>query len=102
MIDFRKVEGEIFRLGTMLEDIKELADDSRHRWAPSPSSCGSAHSSYSLWEVTESYHLKTALFHFIQEKQGGYHIFSSNICKTMMLLNSMLLQEIFFFHEIVA
>ncbi|XP_052522932.1 protein AKNAD1 isoform X2 [Tympanuchus pallidicinctus] len=46
----RKVEGEIFRLGTMLEDIKELADDSRHRWAPSPSSCGSAHSSYSLWE----------------------------------------------------
>lgn len=97
MIDFRKVEGEIFRLGTLLEEIQEQADDSKHRWAPSHSSCGSAHSSYSLWEVTESYHLKTALFHFIQEKQNGYHMFSSKICKTMMLLNSMLLQKKRFF-----
>ncbi|XP_031451699.1 protein AKNAD1 isoform X2 [Phasianus colchicus] len=46
----RKVEGEIFRLGTLLEDIQEQADDSKHKWAPSSSSCGSAHSSYSLWE----------------------------------------------------
>ncbi|XP_072199984.1 protein AKNAD1 [Excalfactoria chinensis] len=46
----RKVEGEIFRLGTLLEDIQEQADGSAHRRAPSLTSCGSAHSSYCLWK----------------------------------------------------
>lgn len=93
MIDFRKVEGEIFRLGTLLEDIQEQADDSKHRWAPSLTSYGSAHSSHSLREVTEFDHFKTALFHSTEETQCGYSMFSSNVCRSMMLLNSMLLPK---------
>ncbi|XP_021260608.1 protein AKNAD1 [Numida meleagris] len=46
----RKVEGEIFRLGTLLAAIREQADDSKCSPAPLLPSCGSAHSSYSLWE----------------------------------------------------
>ncbi|XP_065601791.1 protein AKNAD1 [Cyrtonyx montezumae] len=48
----RKVEGEIFRLGMLLEDIQEQeqADGSKCRSSPSLTSCESAHSSYSLWE----------------------------------------------------
>ncbi|NXI89414.1 AKND1 protein, partial [Psophia crepitans] len=47
----RKVEGEIFRLGMLLEDIQEQTDDSKHN-LPSllASSYESAHSSYSLCE----------------------------------------------------
>ncbi|NXJ13399.1 AKND1 protein, partial [Odontophorus gujanensis] len=46
----RRVEGEIFRLGTLLKDIQEQADGSKCRLSPSLTSCESAHSSYSLWE----------------------------------------------------
>ncbi|NXC42510.1 AKND1 protein, partial [Penelope pileata] len=46
----RKVEGEIFRLGTLLEDIQEQTDDSKCKLVPSLTSCESAHSSYSFWE----------------------------------------------------
>ncbi|NXI62794.1 AKND1 protein, partial [Anseranas semipalmata] len=46
----RKVEGEIFRLGMLLEDIQEQTDDSKCNLASLLTSCESAHSSYSLWE----------------------------------------------------
>ncbi|NXL89013.1 AKND1 protein, partial [Alectura lathami] len=46
----RKVEGEIFRLGTLLEDIQEQTDDSKCRWGPLLTSCESAHTSCSPGE----------------------------------------------------
>ncbi|XP_032048378.1 protein AKNAD1 isoform X2 [Aythya fuligula] len=46
----RKVEGEIFRLGTLLEDIQEQTDDCKYSLAPSLISDESAHSSNPLWE----------------------------------------------------
>ncbi|NXT01855.1 AKND1 protein, partial [Jacana jacana] len=46
----RKVEGEIFRLGTLLEDIQEHTDDSKHNLSSLLTSYESAHSSYSLCE----------------------------------------------------
>lgn len=51
MIGFRKVEGEIFRLGMLLEDIQEQTDDCKYSLAPSLISDESAHSSNPLWEV---------------------------------------------------
>ncbi|KAM6128737.1 protein AKNAD1 [Phoenicopterus ruber ruber] len=46
----RKVEGEIFRLGVLLEDIQEQTDDSTCNLPSLLTSCESAHSSYSLCE----------------------------------------------------
>ncbi|XP_038038838.2 protein AKNAD1 [Anas platyrhynchos] len=46
----RKVEGEIFRLGMLLEDIQEQTDDCKYSLAPSLISDESAHSSNPLWE----------------------------------------------------
>ncbi|XP_075567637.1 protein AKNAD1 [Pelecanus crispus] len=46
----RKVEGEIFRLGMLLEDIQEQTDDSKCNLSSLPTSYESAHSSYSLCE----------------------------------------------------
>ncbi|NXV93342.1 AKND1 protein, partial [Calonectris borealis] len=46
----RKVEGEIFRLGMLLEDIQEQTDDSKCNSSSLLTSCESAHSSYSLCE----------------------------------------------------
>ncbi|NXG88578.1 AKND1 protein, partial [Stercorarius parasiticus] len=46
----RKVEGEIFRLGVLLEDIQEQTDDSKCNLSSLLTSYESAHSSYSLCE----------------------------------------------------
>ncbi|NXU59427.1 AKND1 protein, partial [Turnix velox] len=46
----RKVEGEIFRLGTLLQDIKDQSDDSKCSLSSLLTSCESALSSYSLCE----------------------------------------------------
>ncbi|XP_010214508.1 PREDICTED: protein AKNAD1 [Tinamus guttatus] len=46
----RKVEGEIFRLGMLLEDIHEETDDSKCSSPPLLTPYESACSSYSLWE----------------------------------------------------
>ncbi|XP_063200808.1 protein AKNAD1 isoform X2 [Chroicocephalus ridibundus] len=46
----RKVEGEIFRLGMLLEDIQEQSDDSKCNLSSLLTSYESAHSSYSLFE----------------------------------------------------
>ncbi|NXA49125.1 AKND1 protein, partial [Nothocercus julius] len=46
----RKVEGEIFRLGMLLEDIHEETDDSKCSSPPLLTPYESAHSSYSPWE----------------------------------------------------
>ncbi|XP_076194063.1 protein AKNAD1 isoform X1 [Aptenodytes patagonicus] len=46
----RKVEGEIFRLGMLLEDIQEQTDDSKCNLSSLLTSYESAHSSYSLCE----------------------------------------------------
>ncbi|XP_010140721.1 PREDICTED: protein AKNAD1-like [Buceros rhinoceros silvestris] len=46
----RKVEGEIFRLGMLLEDIQEQTDDSKCNLSSLLNSYESAHSSYSLCE----------------------------------------------------
>ncbi|NXH69948.1 AKND1 protein, partial [Hydrobates tethys] len=46
----RKVEGEIFRLGMLLEDIQEETDDSKCNSSFLLTSCESTHSSYSLCE----------------------------------------------------
>ncbi|XP_035188797.1 protein AKNAD1 isoform X2 [Oxyura jamaicensis] len=46
----RKVEGEIFRLGMLLEDIQEQTDDCKYSLAPSLISDESARSSDLLWE----------------------------------------------------
>ncbi|XP_064003178.1 protein AKNAD1 [Pogoniulus pusillus] len=46
----RKVEGEIFRLGTLLEDLQEQTDDSNCDLSSLPASYESAHSSYSHCE----------------------------------------------------
>ncbi|NWX09004.1 AKND1 protein, partial [Caloenas nicobarica] len=46
----RKVEGEIFRLGMLLEDIQEQTDDRKCSWSSSLTSDESAHLSYSLCE----------------------------------------------------
>ncbi|NXR13224.1 AKND1 protein, partial [Semnornis frantzii] len=46
----RKVEGEIFRLGMLLEDLQEQTDDSDCNLSSLPASYESAHSSYSLCE----------------------------------------------------
>ncbi|NXY87748.1 AKND1 protein, partial [Alcedo cyanopectus] len=45
----RKVEGKIFRLGMLLEDIQEQADDSKYNLSLL-TSYESANSAYSLWE----------------------------------------------------
>lgn len=55
MIGFRKVEGEIFRLGMLLEDIQEQTDDGKYSLAPSLISDESAHSLNPLWEVIMSF-----------------------------------------------
>ncbi|XP_030352016.1 protein AKNAD1 isoform X2 [Strigops habroptila] len=46
----RKLEGEIFRLGMLLEDIQEQTDDSKCNLSSLLTSYESAHSSYSLCE----------------------------------------------------
>ncbi|NXX39614.1 AKND1 protein, partial [Tricholaema leucomelas] len=46
----RKVEGEIFRLGMLLEDLQEQTDDSNCDLSSLPASYESAHSSYSHCE----------------------------------------------------
>ncbi|NXG65551.1 AKND1 protein, partial [Hemiprocne comata] len=46
----RKVEGEIFRLGMLLEDIQEQTDDSKYNLSSLITSSESAHSSYSVCE----------------------------------------------------
>uniref|UniRef100_A0A8B9NSN2 AKNA domain-containing protein n=1 Tax=Accipiter nisus TaxID=211598 RepID=A0A8B9NSN2_9AVES len=46
----RRVEGEIFRLGMLLEDIQEQTDDSKCNLSSLLTSCESACSSYSLCE----------------------------------------------------
>ncbi|NXF04894.1 AKND1 protein, partial [Smithornis capensis] len=46
----RWVEGGIFRLGTLLEDIQEQMDHSKHNLSSLLTSCESAHSSYSFCE----------------------------------------------------
>ncbi|NXA21003.1 AKND1 protein, partial [Ibidorhyncha struthersii] len=46
----RKVEGEIFRLGMLLEDIQEQTDDSKRNLSSLLTSYESAHPSYSLCE----------------------------------------------------
>ncbi|NXG45468.1 AKND1 protein, partial [Psilopogon haemacephalus] len=46
----RKVEGEIFRLGMLLEDLQEQTDDSNCNLSPLPASYESGHSSYSSCE----------------------------------------------------
>ncbi|NXL11859.1 AKND1 protein, partial [Mesembrinibis cayennensis] len=46
----RKVEGEIFRLGMLLEDIQEQTDDSKCNFSSLLTSYESAHSPYSLCE----------------------------------------------------
>ncbi|XP_019328649.1 PREDICTED: protein AKNAD1 [Aptenodytes forsteri] len=48
----RKVEGEIFRLGMLLEDIQEQTDDSKCNLSSLLTSYESAHSSYSLCECS--------------------------------------------------
>ncbi|NWI19292.1 AKND1 protein, partial [Crypturellus soui] len=50
----RKVEGEIFRLGMLLEDIHEESNDSKCSSPPLLTPYESAHSSYSLWEGSGS------------------------------------------------
>ncbi|XP_051481421.1 protein AKNAD1 isoform X2 [Apus apus] len=49
----RKVEGEIFRLGMLLDDIQEQTDDSKSNLSSLITSYESAHSSYSLCESSE-------------------------------------------------
>ncbi|NXA12002.1 AKND1 protein, partial [Sapayoa aenigma] len=46
----RRVEGGIFRLGTLLEDIQERMDRSKHNLSSLLTSCASAHSSHSFCE----------------------------------------------------
>ncbi|XP_065531319.1 protein AKNAD1 isoform X2 [Lathamus discolor] len=50
----RKLEGEIFRLGMLLEDIQEQTDDSKCSLSSLLTSNESAHSSYSLCEGEKS------------------------------------------------
>ncbi|XP_074689300.1 protein AKNAD1 [Strix aluco] len=73
----RKVEGEIFRLGMLLEDIQEETDDSKCNLSSLLTSYESAHSSYSLCESSvvssiadppERRHTETA---FLHEKNEG-------------------------------
>ncbi|NXL44053.1 AKND1 protein, partial [Podilymbus podiceps] len=68
----RKVEGEIFRLGMLLEDIEEQTDDSKCNLSSLLTSYESAHSSYSLCESSvlpsiadppERRGIETALLH---------------------------------------
>ncbi|XP_010005091.1 PREDICTED: protein AKNAD1 [Chaetura pelagica] len=49
----RKVEGEIFRLGMLLDDIQEQTDDSKSNLSSLITSYESAHSSYCLCESSE-------------------------------------------------
>ncbi|NXG18369.1 AKND1 protein, partial [Grallaria varia] len=46
----RRVEGGIFRLGMLLEDIQEQMDHSKHKLSSLLTSCESAHSSHSFCE----------------------------------------------------
>ncbi|NWI92429.1 AKND1 protein, partial [Pitta sordida] len=46
----RRVEGGIFKLGTLLEDIQEQMDHSKHHLSSLPASRESAHSSHSFCE----------------------------------------------------
>ncbi|NWR86795.1 AKND1 protein, partial [Furnarius figulus] len=46
----RRVEGGIFRLGMLLEDIQEQMDHSKQNLSSLPTSCESAHSSHSFCE----------------------------------------------------
>ncbi|KAK4820261.1 hypothetical protein QYF61_022619, partial [Mycteria americana] len=68
----RKVEGQIFRLGMLLEDIQEQTDDSKCNLSSLLTSYESAHSSYSLCESSvvssiadppERRDIKTAFLH---------------------------------------
>ncbi|NWW92916.1 AKND1 protein, partial [Rhynochetos jubatus] len=74
----RKVEGEIFRLGMLLEDIKEQTDDSKCNFSSLLTSCESAHSAYSLCESSvvssiadppERRGLQTAFLHQNNEEE---------------------------------
>ncbi|NXJ91527.1 AKND1 protein, partial [Corythaixoides concolor] len=74
----RKVEGEIFRLGMLLEDIQEQTDDSKCNLSSLLTSCESAHSSYSLCESSavssvadppERKGIETAFLHNNNEKE---------------------------------
>ncbi|NXK98544.1 AKND1 protein, partial [Formicarius rufipectus] len=46
----RRVEGGLFRLGMLLEDIQEQMDHRKHNLSSLLTSCESAHSSHSFWE----------------------------------------------------
>ncbi|XP_040467059.1 protein AKNAD1 isoform X2 [Falco naumanni] len=74
----REVEGEIFRLGMVLEDIQEQSDDSQFNLSSSLTSCESANSSYSPCESSvvssiadppERRGTETAFLH--KNKEGG-------------------------------
>ncbi|NXX52619.1 AKND1 protein, partial [Scopus umbretta] len=74
----RKVEGEIFRLGILLEDIQEQTDDSKYNLSSLLTSFESAHSSYSLCESSvvssiddppERRGIETAFFHKNKEEE---------------------------------
>ncbi|XP_035750383.1 protein AKNAD1 isoform X2 [Egretta garzetta] len=75
----RKVEGEIFRLGMLLEDIQEQTDDSKCNLSSLFASYESAQSSYSLCESSvvsstadppERRGTKTAFLHVNSEGEG--------------------------------
>ncbi|XP_009468959.1 PREDICTED: protein AKNAD1 [Nipponia nippon] len=66
----RKVEGEIFRLGMLLEDIQEQTDDSKCSFSSLLTSYESAHSSYSLCERFLSPEEKYAAEHLASHSQG--------------------------------
>lgn len=83
MIGFRKVEGEIFRLGMLLEDIQEQTDDCKYSLAPSLISDESAHSSNPLWEVILRFIIQKLYYTVLLKKisKRCSCMFSSNICK---------------------
>ncbi|NXA34156.1 AKND1 protein, partial [Eudromia elegans] len=78
----RKVEGEIFRLGMLLEDIHKETDGSKCSSPPLLTPYESAHSSYSLWEGSgnssiidppEATVVETAFLHKNNKKKNISH-----------------------------
>ncbi|XP_025974517.2 protein AKNAD1 isoform X3 [Dromaius novaehollandiae] len=78
----RKVEGEIFRLGMLLEDIHEQTDDRKRGLSPLLTPYESAHSSYSLCESSgnssindppERTAIETAFLHKNDEVENTSH-----------------------------
>ncbi|NXH16981.1 AKND1 protein, partial [Bucco capensis] len=74
----RKLEGEIFRLGMLLEDLQEQTDDSKCNFSSLLTSYESVHSSYSLCESSlvssiadppERRGIETAFLHKNNEKK---------------------------------